>query len=104
MKSYPLYPEENEIVFMTLFGVGVFLILLAAFLVSYFQSPKEARSFELQPIIKQKLVGFMIMLSTFYMGSTYFFMETMFVNKKRVISFRSVKLFLEKLYKKKLTL
>jgi len=82
MKSYPLYPDENEVIFMALFGGGAFVIILSAFLVSYFQSPKEARSFELQPLIKQKLIGFIFMLFAFYLGSTYFLMETLFVDKK----------------------
>jgi len=82
MVSYPVYPEENMVIFTGLFGGASVLMIILAFVVSYFESPKENRSWSLKPLIKQRLIGFIFMFISFYFVFSYLTMKTIFINKE----------------------
>ena len=83
MVSFPVYPEENMFIFTGLFGGASVILIILAFVVSYFESPKENRSWSLTPLIKQRLIGFIFMFMGFYFVFTYLNMKTIFINKEK---------------------
>jgi hypothetical protein len=82
MISYPLYPSEEKTIFtLVILGGGVFLIVVA-FVITYFQSPREERSFSLSPVLAQKLVGFLFFFLGLYSFFSVFNFKTVAIDKE----------------------